>query len=326
MLDAARARQVPRHARTGHDHARGRPHLRARRAAPGGGRPARPAGPRRGARGGRGRGGPHLLRGHARRGAAPAHGGARGPRHRRTTWPPTGWRGSPPAEASYAGVRVQTRGGLSHAGGHARSTFLRSRRRAGRACAGPRARPRGAALQRSHLRAHDEPLRRRPGRERVRAHDEPRARLRRLPARLRRPPEQHARRVRPAHRPAGARGADGEHDVADRRARRRRPRARGWSGRGHAPSPRARAGALGDPGRGPHTAGRRRPAAAPLHRRDRPPRARLRGRARSTRCASEGYDVRLWDELHHYFGGVSVVGRTGAGADPRRSGLALPLG
>ncbi len=41
---------------------------------------------------------------------------------------------------------------------------------------------------------------------------------------------------------------------------------------------------------------------------------------------SEGYDVRLWNELHHYFGGVSVVGRTGAGADPRRSGLALPLG
>jgi gamma-glutamyltranspeptidase/glutathione hydrolase len=39
-----------------------------------------------------------------------------------------------------------------------------------------------------------------------------------------------------------------------------------------------------------------------------------------------GYDVRLWSELHHYFGGVSVVGRTGAAADPRRSGAALVLG
>jgi gamma-glutamyltranspeptidase / glutathione hydrolase len=39
----------------------------------------------------------------------------------------------------------------------------------------------------------------------------------------------------------------------------------------------------------------------------------------------EGYDVRLWDDLHHYFGGVSVVARTGAAADPRRGGLALGL-
>jgi gamma-glutamyltranspeptidase/glutathione hydrolase len=39
-----------------------------------------------------------------------------------------------------------------------------------------------------------------------------------------------------------------------------------------------------------------------------------------------GYDVRLWSELHHYFGGVSVVARTGTGADPRRSGSALALG
>jgi gamma-glutamyltranspeptidase/glutathione hydrolase len=39
--------------------------------------------------------------------------------------------------------------------------------------------------------------------------------------------------------------------------------------------------------------------------------------------AGDGYDVRLWDEQHHYFGGVSVVAREGAAADPRRSGLAL---
>ena len=30
--------------------------------------------------------------------------------------------------------------------------------------------------------------------------------------------------------------------------------------------------------------------------------------------------VRRWPALHHYFGGVSAVGRAGAGADPRRSG------
>jgi gamma-glutamyltranspeptidase/glutathione hydrolase len=42
--------------------------------------------------------------------------------------------------------------------------------------------------------------------------------------------------------------------------------------------------------------------------------------------SESGYDVRLWDELHHYFGGVSVVARSGAAADPRRSGLALSLG
>jgi gamma-glutamyltranspeptidase / glutathione hydrolase len=44
-----------------------------------------------------------------------------------------------------------------------------------------------------------------------------------------------------------------------------------------------------------------------------------------TALLAEGYEVKRWDELHHYFGGASVVGRTGAAADPRRSGLALTL-
>lgn len=39
----------------------------------------------------------------------------------------------------------------------------------------------------------------------------------------------------------------------------------------------------------------------------------------------EGYDVRLWESTHHYFGGVSAIGRTGVAADPRRSGAALTL-
>jgi gamma-glutamyltranspeptidase / glutathione hydrolase len=38
---------------------------------------------------------------------------------------------------------------------------------------------------------------------------------------------------------------------------------------------------------------------------------------------SQGNAVRRWDRLHHYFGGVSCVGRSGAAGDPRRSGAAL---
>ena len=38
---------------------------------------------------------------------------------------------------------------------------------------------------------------------------------------------------------------------------------------------------------------------------------------------SQGRTVRRWLERHHYFGGVSALGRAGAGADPRRSGAAL---
>jgi gamma-glutamyltranspeptidase/glutathione hydrolase len=39
-----------------------------------------------------------------------------------------------------------------------------------------------------------------------------------------------------------------------------------------------------------------------------------------TRLEQQGWDVRRWPDRHHYFGGVSVVGRVGAAADPRRSG------
>ncbi len=40
---------------------------------------------------------------------------------------------------------------------------------------------------------------------------------------------------------------------------------------------------------------------------------------------TRGRTVRRWDRLHHYFGGVSCVGRTGAAGDPRRSGAAIVL-
>jgi gamma-glutamyltranspeptidase / glutathione hydrolase len=39
-----------------------------------------------------------------------------------------------------------------------------------------------------------------------------------------------------------------------------------------------------------------------------------------------GRRVRRWPERHHYFGGVSLIGRTGRAGDPRRSGAALPAG
>jgi gamma-glutamyltranspeptidase/glutathione hydrolase len=40
----------------------------------------------------------------------------------------------------------------------------------------------------------------------------------------------------------------------------------------------------------------------------------------------QGWSVTRWTELHHYFGGVSCVGRGGPAADPRRDGVALPMG
>ena len=38
-----------------------------------------------------------------------------------------------------------------------------------------------------------------------------------------------------------------------------------------------------------------------------------------------GRAVRRWNRIHHYFGGVSCVGRAGAAGDPRRSGAAILL-
>jgi len=38
-----------------------------------------------------------------------------------------------------------------------------------------------------------------------------------------------------------------------------------------------------------------------------------------------GHAIRRWPERHHYFGGVSLVTRSGAAGDPRRSGNARLL-
>ncbi|HEV8459552.1 MAG TPA: gamma-glutamyltransferase [Gaiellaceae bacterium] len=40
---------------------------------------------------------------------------------------------------------------------------------------------------------------------------------------------------------------------------------------------------------------------------------------------ARGRSVRRWADRHHYFGGVSAVGRSGAGADPRRSGRVVTV-
>ena len=44
-----------------------------------------------------------------------------------------------------------------------------------------------------------------------------------------------------------------------------------------------------------------------------------------TRIEESGRTVRRWETLHHYFGGVSCVGRAGAAGDPRRNGAAFAL-
>jgi gamma-glutamyltranspeptidase / glutathione hydrolase len=40
----------------------------------------------------------------------------------------------------------------------------------------------------------------------------------------------------------------------------------------------------------------------------------------------QGREVRRWPAPHHYFGGVSCVGRDGAAGDPRRDGLGMTVG
>ncbi|HYA08742.1 MAG TPA: gamma-glutamyltransferase, partial [Gaiellaceae bacterium] len=42
-----------------------------------------------------------------------------------------------------------------------------------------------------------------------------------------------------------------------------------------------------------------------------------------SRLEASGRTVRRWPARHHYFGGVSAIGRSGRAADPRRSGAAL---
>jgi gamma-glutamyltranspeptidase/glutathione hydrolase len=44
-----------------------------------------------------------------------------------------------------------------------------------------------------------------------------------------------------------------------------------------------------------------------------------------TELEARGRTVRRWEDIHHYFGGVSCVGRRGAAGDPRRNGMGIAL-
>ena len=80
----------------------------------------------------------------------------------------------------------------------------------------------------------------------------------------------------------------------------------------------------GDPRRGSRSRDCRFAAARPPHRRSRRCRAGSR-RGALANSRSRGRTVRRWERVHHYFGGVSCVGRAGAAGDPRRSGAAIVL-
>ena len=138
-------------------------------------------------------------------------------------------------------------------------------------------------------------------------------------------PEQPARRARHRRRAARARRADGEHDGAVARLRRRRARARD---RRRPAATRLRtalfsvAAGILDEGLEPQAAVDR-PRFHPTATASTPSRASTRPRSRCWRPA--GRTVRRWPDSHHYFGGVCCVGRNGPAADPRRSGAAVVL-
>ena len=167
-----------------------------------------------------GRGPAHLLRGHDGAGAARADGGARRPRD-------AGRPRRVPRSRGWSRSRRRTPASAFRLAEGSRSSStrlqalppLRDASPADRALA--LARVLAAPPYSGRTYEHTTNLcGRRPGRECLRPHHEPRARLGRLPPRLRHAPQQHAGRVRPAHRPARARRTDGQHDVADDRARR----------------------------------------------------------------------------------------------------------
>ena len=101
------------------------------------------------------------------------------------------------------------------------------------------------------------------------------------------------------------------------------PRLRGRRRRRDAPPQRARAGAGRHARRGPRAS--RRPSSGRASTRRRASFTSSRGSSRTRshrRSRRRDIVVRAWPELHHYFGGVSVVTRAGAAGDPRRSGAA----
>ena len=118
--------------------------------------------------------------------------------------------------------------------------------------------------------------------------------------------------------------ADELDDGAEHRARRRRARARDRRGGRHAAAHGARRRRERDPRarRSPAGGGRRgraHPVGGLVHAE---PGVSEEGLAELER---RGRTVRRWPARHHYFGGVSAIGRSGPAADPRRSGCGALL-
>ena len=189
---------------------------------------------------------------------------------------------------------------------------------------GERACPRPGARRPGPGRAYDESRHDRPRGKRLRHHDQPRARLGRLPPRFGRASEQHARRVRPDSRCARPGRAHGEHDGSDPRARRRGPCVRCRRRGRDALARSARPGRDRHPRRRPRSDGGRRPAQAAPGGRSGSAGGRVPGR-RAFRARGRRFRGPPWPTRHHYFGGVSVVTRTSAAGDPRRSGASASL-
>ena len=270
-------------------------------------------------------------------GAASAYGGTIGRalagalrRARRERSPPPTWPPTRPTGASPLALPVPRRrrpdprravrgAACARAAGAASRSLSPAERVVGaRRRAGGRARP---------GRPHDERRHGRRARRRLRRDDDARAGLRRLAARSRPAPEQHARRDRPRPRAARPGRAHGEHDGAAARARRRRagscspavrPAARASGRRSWGCSP-----ACSTRGWRSTRRSRGRASTRPGRVINAEPGVDEHGLAE---LEERGWTVRRWDTLHHYFGGVSAVTPDGAAGDPRRDGAARVLG
>ena len=300
-----------------HDAARRRADLCAGRPAARDRRDARAAGARDGSRAARRRGRRQRLRGLDRRAADGGRGRARDARRPGAATRRAGRRRP---RSTWLGRRVLTRTGLSGVPETLeRLPRLRDLDSSARVHALLRRARRGRGG-----RAHDQSRHRRRGRCRLRAHVEPRPRHRRLPPRSRRAAEQHARRGRPRPRAAPAGRADGEHDGADARVRRRTLEL----AIGSAGGTRLRTALVGvaagilDEGLEPVDAVER----PRFHRAGDVVNAEPGVDERALEELTQaGLHVRRWPGLHHYFGGVSLIGTRGAAGDPRRSGDAATL-
>ncbi len=289
--------------------------LLQRRTNPASGRGAHAARPGRHARGARGGGRPERLPRIAR-GGAPPHGRCRLHRRRPAQLQ------RPLGRSDARRLPRIPRRDAERPVGRPRaprelSTPRRPHRDRARAHAGRRARVTG-----HEWRAHDEHGRRRRPRPRVRPDALARCRRRRLAAGIRRAAEQPARRVRHRVRRAQVRATTSRAEW--RRASRSTPRAWRWQSarrerRGCEPRSRPSSRACSWRGYEPEDAVARPRLHPTPDLIDAEPGVDEDALAE---LEAAGRTIRRWERIHHYFGGVSCVGRTGAAGDPRRSGAA----